>query len=206
MQIERRLLQRQPRALFTVWANFSTVPTVYRMSNTVASRGEEVGHLGKQGFHEELTTYIKTERDRIYRLAFSYMGNEQDALDVVQTAVVRALSAPPIREPRYLKTWVYRIVVNTAIDGLRARNKYVPSGDWTFAEGASDPPRDDGLEVRAALDKLPPDLRAIVILRYFYELTLQEVAEVLSVNLNTVKTRLYRALRLLSVEMEDDDA
>lgn len=161
-----------------------------------------------QAFHRELTTYLKAEGDRIYRLAFSYMENEQDALDVVQTAVVKALSASPMRQPRYLKTWVYRIVVNTAVDTLRARKRHVLSADWTLADDApvDGAPVDAVLDVREALGRLPPDLRAVVILRYFHDLELREVAEVLSVNLNTVKTRLYRALKLLSVEMEDDHA
>jgi RNA polymerase sigma-70 factor (ECF subfamily) len=159
--------------------------------------------LSRHAFHIELTTYLQAEQERIYRLAYSYMQNEQDALDVVQTAVVRALSAPAMREPRYLKTWVYRIVVNTAIDSLRARKKLVLSDDWTPAD-ASDSQEDASPDVREALDRLPADLKTIVILRYFHELELREVADVLDMNLNTVKTRLYRALRLLRVEVEDD--
>ena len=62
----------------------------------------------------------------------------------------------------------------------------------------------EALDVREALGRLPADLKAIVILRYFHELELREVADVLDVNLSTVKTRLYRALRLLRVEVEDD--
>ena len=162
--------------------------------------------MTRDAFHEELSTYLKAEGDRIYRLAYSYMENEQDALDVVQTAVVKALSASPMRQPRYLKTWVYRIVVHTALDSLRARKRRVLSDDWALGDGADDPPLDAALDLRQALGRLPPDLRAIVILRYFHDLELREVAEVLGVNLNTVKTRLYRALRLLNVEMEDDHA
>jgi len=160
--------------------------------------------LTKQTFREELTAYLQAEQDRIYRLAFSYMGNEQDALDVVQAAVVKALTASPMRQPRYLKTWMYRIVVNTAIDSLRARQKYMPLSDRAPADGNGHEGEDSALDVREALSRLPPDLRAIVILRYFHDFELREVANVLGVNLNTVKTRLYRALKLLSIEMEDD--
>ncbi len=160
--------------------------------------------MTKQTFREELTAYLQAEQDRIYRLAFSYMGNEQDALDVVQAAVVKALTASPMRQPRYLKTWMYRIVVNTAIDSLRARQKYMPLSDRAPADGNGHEGEDSALDVREALSRLPPDLRAIVILRYFHDFELREVANVLGVNLNTVKARLYRALKLLSIEMEDD--
>lgn len=160
--------------------------------------------MTKQTFREELTAYLQAEQDRIYRLAFSYMGNEQDALDVVQAAVVKALTASPMRQPRYLKTWMYRIVVNTAVDSLRARQKYMPLSDRAPADGNGHEGEDSALDVREALSRLPPDLRAIVILRYFHDFELREVANVLGVNLNTVKTRLYRALKLLSIEMEDE--
>ncbi|MGI5917904.1 MAG: sigma-70 family RNA polymerase sigma factor [Anaerolineae bacterium] len=160
--------------------------------------------MSKQICPSELTTYLQAEQDRIYRLAYSYMQNEQDALDVMQTAVVKALSASTRQTPRYLKTWVYRIVVNTAIDTLRARKRLVLSDDWTFADDASYLQEDDNLDVREALGRLPADLKAIVILRYFHDFKLQEVADALDMNLNTVKTRLYRALRLLRVEVEDD--
>jgi RNA polymerase sigma-70 factor, ECF subfamily len=160
--------------------------------------------LTRQTFHEELTAYLQTEQDRIYRLAYSYMEDEQDALDVVQAAAVKALTASPMRQPRYLKTWMYRIVVNTAIDSLRARKRRVPLNDWTSADGEDHVREDASLDVREALRSLPTDLRAIVVLRYFHELELREVADVLSMNLSTVKTRLYRALKLLSIEMEDD--
>lgn len=162
------------------------------------------GRLSRHAFSEELRAYLLAEQDRIYRLAYSYMQNEQDALDVVQTAVVRALSASPMREPCYLKTWVYRIVVNTAIDSLRARKRLVLSRDWMPADDERYRREDASLDVREALGRLPADLKAIVILRYFHELELQEVADVLDANLNTVKTRLYRALRLLRVDVEDN--
>lgn len=158
----------------------------------------------KQKHSQELTNYILSEQDRLYRLAYSYTQNEQDALDVMQTAIVKALSAPDMREPRYLKTWVYRIVVNTAIDCLRARKKLVLSDDGVFENEAGDPPKGVDLDVQDALNRLPADLKTIVILRYFHEFQLQEVADVLSMNLNTVKTRLYRALKLLQVEMEEN--
>lgn len=160
--------------------------------------------MSTQAFHSALTTYLQAEQDRIYRLAYSYTRNEQDALDVVQTAMVKALSAPGMREPRYLQTWVYRIVVHTAIDHLRARKRLVLSDDRPFEEEESGPPEGVDLDVHQALDRLPADLKTIIVLRYFHELGLQEVADVLGLNLSTVKTRLYRALRLLKIEVEDD--
>lgn len=56
-----------------------------------------------------------------------------------------------------------------------------------------------------AVDNLPPDLRAIVILRFFEDMKLDEIAEITATNLNTVKSKLYRALRQLKLQMEGFD-
>jgi RNA polymerase sigma-70 factor, ECF subfamily len=155
-------------------------------------------------FRQELTTYLQAEQQRIYRLAYGYTLNEQDALDVVQSSMVKALSASTMREPRYLKTWVYRIVANTAIDFVRARGKLILSEDWTFAEEEGYVQESVDWDVQETLARLPADLKTIVVLRFFHELQLHEIADVLHMNLNTVKTRLYRALRLLRAEMEEE--
>jgi len=164
--------------------------------------------LANQQFYQRLAAHLRAEQDRLYRLAFSYAGNEQDAMDILQTALVKALTAAPLREPQYLGTWVYRIVVNTALDWLRLRKRFVPVDDGYFdavpatserAPGEDVLPRED---LKQALDSLPTEYKTIVVLRYFEELKLQEVADVLELNVNTVKTRLYAALRMLRLEME----
>jgi RNA polymerase sigma-70 factor (ECF subfamily) len=158
--------------------------------------------LARNEFYERLTTYLQTDERRLYRLAYSYAGNEPDALDITQSAMVKALTARPMREPQYLRTWVYRIVVNTAIDWLRARKRLVPADDECLdgLAGHQDAPVD--VDLQRALSQLPTDYHTVVVLRYFEELKLQEIAEITALNLNTVKTRLYRALQLLRVEME----
>lgn len=160
--------------------------------------------MARQDFHTQVTAHLQREQARLYRLACSYAGNEQDALDIWQTAMVKALTAKPIREPRYLSTWVYRIVVNTAIDWLRARKRLLPADDVYLdgLAGDQDPPGD--IDLQRALSQLPTDYKTIVTLRYFEELKLEEIAEITGLNLNTVKSRLYRALHLLRVEMEDE--
>ncbi len=161
--------------------------------------------MARQLFYEQVAGHLQREQTRIYRLAYSYVADEQDALDIMQSAMVKALTAKPIREPQYLSTWVYRIVVNTAIDWLRARKRLVLADDETLdgLAGNQDPPGD--VDLQRALSQLPTDLKTVVVLRFFEELKLQEIAEITGLNLNTVKSRLYRALQLLRVEMEVDE-
>ncbi len=156
-------------------------------------------------FYEQLTEYLQRNQDRLYRLAYSYVFDEQDALDIVQSAIVKALRARPLRQPRYLRTWMYRILVNTALDWLRSRKRLVSASD-EYLEGlsaAADNPGDPDL--RTALAQLPAAYRTILVLRFFEELQLSEIAQITGLNVNTVKTRLYRALQLMRVEMEVEE-
>lgn len=153
-------------------------------------------------FYEQVAEYVQRNQERLYRLAYSYVFDEQDALDIVQSALLKALRARPLRQRRYLRTWMYRILVNTALDWLRSRKRLVSASD-DYLEGLSavaDDPADPDLQM--ALEQLPAQYRTIVVLRFFEELQLSEIAQITGLNVNTVKTRLYRALQLMRVEME----
>ncbi len=77
--------------------------------------------------YEELAAYITQNQNRYYRLAYSYVKEEQAALDVVQNAVVRALEhVGELRNREYMGTWLYRIVINESISSLRRSRSSVP--------------------------------------------------------------------------------
>lgn len=111
----------------------------------------------------ELVMLIENEQERFYRIAYSYVKNQEDALDIVHNAIVKALqSCRGLRSPEYAQTWFCRILINESISHLRRARRFVP---------------------------------------------LEEIAQILSANLSAVKSRLYRALKLLKLDLEvlDDD-
>ena len=76
---------------------------------------------------EIVTDYILSHQEEFYRLAYSYVKNRDTALDVVQESIVRALSrADSLRDPAYVKTWFYRILVNESINHFRRSSRLVP--------------------------------------------------------------------------------
>ncbi len=157
---------------------------------------------------QELVLLIENEQERFYRIAYSYVKDREDALDIVHNAIVKALqSCPGLRSPEYAQTWFCRILINESISFLRRERRLVPLEEIPEAESAPEPERETYLDLYAALDKLPPELKTVVILRFFEDMKLDEIAQVLPANLSTVKSRLYRALKLLKLDMEvlDDD-
>ena len=76
---------------------------------------------------DKLEEVILASYESMYRMAFVYMKNESDALDVVQESVVKAIkSSGQLKEESYMKTWLFRIVINTALDELEKRKKILP--------------------------------------------------------------------------------
>jgi len=153
--------------------------------------------------HLLLIEYIKTHQEQFYRIAYSYVKNQHDALDIVQTSVEKALRASDrIKEPKYLSTWFTRILINTSIDHLRKRKREVPMDEMDVWMGGVQEKSMDQLDLFDALDVLNPDEKSLVILRFFEDLRFQDMAKVLDMNINTVKTKTYSILKKLRMEWE----
>lgn len=145
----------------------------------------------------DLIEALWEERQRMYRIAFTYMQNDADALDVVSETYAKAVANQgKIRELKYARTWLTRILINTALDQLRKRRAEVA------LEHVLDEPADSSSSMEL-LFELPDEHRIVVYLRFVEELQLKEIAEVLELPLSTVKHRLYRGLELLRIVIED---
>jgi len=161
--------------------------------------------LKNKYLEEQIAEYAVKHKENFYRLAYSYVKNADDALDIVQESVYKAISSmDSLKNPDYLKTWFYRIVVNTSLDFLRRQKRNVAVGEeilGSFDFGAVDSYGD--FDLQRALDNLPEKYRTIVVLRYFEDLKIDEIAEILNENVNTVKTRLYKSLEILCVKLSE---
>ena len=153
---------------------------------------------------ESLTDYLVDNQTGLYRLAYSYLQNREDALDAVQTAACCALERQDsLRDPGAVKTWFGRILTNVCRDALRRRGRVVPFPEDGEEPGREDPePPDESLARR--VDALPPEVGTVIRLRFYEELTLREIGEVTGQNLSTVKSRLYAGLKKLRVAMEGE--
>lgn len=158
----------------------------------------------KTGSQQLLAEFILSHQESYYRLAYSYVRNQDDALDIVHESIYKAMTSrhTPTR-PEEIKPWFYRIVINTALDLLR-KNQLVNLPGEEALESCSSYEMDcPDPDLQKALDHLPPNYRSIVVLRYFEDLKIEDIAAILGENINTVKTRLYSALKKLRLQLED---
>lgn len=186
--------------------NFSRRASVYPMkpqrAGTIPAFGRWEGGLELTKREQQLSDFLVEEQARFYRLAYSYLKNREEALDAVQTAVCRALERQgSLRDAAAMKSWFFRILVNTCMDALRQRGCIAPLPQEEA--GVLDPEPEDGSLVRR-VDALPPEQGTVIRLRFYEELTLKEISAVTGWNLSTVKTRLYTALRKLRISMEGE--
>ena len=155
--------------------------------------------------HETFAARVQALRGRLYRTAYLYLGSEADALEAVDEAVYQALRAlKKLRQPEFFDTWLTRILLNECHKELRRRKQLAPEEALPETAGAD---AYDGLPLKEAVRRLPEDLRAVIILRFFAGLSQAETAAALEVPQGTVATRQRRALQLLRLELgEEGDA
>ena len=149
-------------------------------------------------------TFYKFYATGYYRLAYTYVKNQQDALDIVQEAICKALeSQHKLKNPDGIKSWFYKIVVHTALDFLRKSNKIVLTEDEILEDiGGSSSDNYEDTDLMSALDRLSDENKTIVVLRYFEVMKLQDIASIMNMPESTVKTKLYSSLKKLRIELE----
>lgn len=138
--------------------------------------------------------------EKYYRMAYSYVFREQDAMDIVQEAAYRAiLKSDLLKQSEYADTWICRIVIHEALRFLK-RNKQTVSVEEVPEQGQEDKIED--VDLQRALDKLDEKERSIVVLRYFEEEKIETIGQIMNLNVSTVKSKLYRAMDKLKKYME----
>lgn len=156
------------------------------------------------GRQQAFNALVQTYQRRLYNYCYRMVGNADDACDITQEAFVRAwrnIASFRVGEP--FAPWLYRIAHNLCIDHLR-RKPNTLSLDVEMEEGrdpadkSADPARaaqecETRQIINAAIADLPEKYRAVMLLRHGREMPLEEIAEALSLPLNTVKVHLFRA-------------
>jgi RNA polymerase sigma-70 factor, ECF subfamily len=174
----------------------------------------EVVEAARRGDPLALERLILEQQSYIYSVALAVARNADDAGDVMQEACIKlARTMPTYRGESSFTTWLYRLVVNVGIDLLRRRGRTLslddggevalPSrdrlGDPQIALERSDLAK----RVRAALDRLPDGQRLALTLQYFEDVPYEQIAEIMGLPLNTVKSHIRRGKERLAAELAD---
>ena len=138
--------------------------------------------------------------DRYYRLAHSYVHNDDDAADIVQNSAYKAIkNCGSLKQNEFAATWLYRIVLNEIFTFCRQKKTEA-------LDAVQNEPQAmdvyENIDLKRALETLPAEDKMIVELKYFEEMKLEEIAALMEENINTIKSRLYRSIQKLRLELD----
>jgi len=168
----------------------------------------------RQGDSEAFGALFETYRERVYSIALVFFrGDSAAANDVTQQVFLKLMSRITQFESRAdFSTWLYRLVTNTCLDRHRSLRRWVLFGSTSEAEKIMPPSRGPSVEdeysrielsrtVQAAIAELKPNFRIAILLKYFDDLSYEEMAKVLQVSIGTVASRLNRGHRMLAEKL-----
>jgi len=168
----------------------------------------------KQGETAAFEQLVKRYRGKTYSLAFSFVGNHEDALDISQDSFTKAFSSLSTFESgSKFFPWFFAIIKNNCLNHLRNKDRRgegsleaFEEDGWQFVDRCKQPDevatQKDSLEiVRAAVDDLNPEHRAVVVLRHFQELSYKEIASKIGCPIGTVMSRLHVARNYLKASL-----
>jgi RNA polymerase sigma-70 factor (ECF subfamily) len=162
----------------------------------------------QRGDREAFRLFFETYKDRVYSIAlYFFSGDADSAKDITQDVFVKLMSrAWQFRSDAEFTTWLYRLVANACMDEQRRRRRFVLLGEGVEVSDMVETKTQEHdyiqLEVadsvKAAVAKLKPKLRMAILLKYFEDLSYDEMAQALGCSPGTVASRLNRAHKILA--------
>ncbi|MFB4169054.1 sigma-70 family RNA polymerase sigma factor [Virgibacillus sp. JSM 102003] len=151
---------------------------------------------------------IHQEKNKLYRMAYLYVKNENDALDIVQETIYKAYrSKDKLKNTEYFSTWLTRILINNALNFIKKNRNVVPFDEKEmekFQESSEHTSIENHIDLVDAIDCLDETYKTVIILRYYKDFTIKQIAEVLNCPEGTVKTNLHRATNQLRSNLRED--
>lgn len=149
---------------------------------------------------------ISQQKEMLYRTAYAYVKNREDALDIVGDTVFKAYkSMRKLRDPAFFKTWLTRILINCSLDHIKKHGKVILMEESEIPLPSRQMDRNpEYLDIYRAMDMLDDKCRTVIILKYFQDLTISQISVIMQCPQGTIKTYLHRALKNLRFELKED--
>jgi len=164
----------------------------------------ELIRAAKRGDKEAVVQLLREIENPLYRTAYYLLGNEQDALDATQEALIRIYTnIGNYREEAQFTTWAQRIITNLCIDRFRRKRDLISIEDQELVLSSSHSVEDEIIkngmakDIQEAINQLPDHFRTVVVMRYIQDFSYNEISTILDLPINTVKSHLFRARKLL---------
>ncbi len=168
-----------------------------------------------KGDERAFSLLINKYKRKIYLTAYRLLGNHEDANDIVQEVIIKIYQElKNFRRESSIYTWIYRITTNLSLNALRRKKirqffDYDELEEWFFKDEKQSPEvnfRENELsnKLQSAIDKLPEKQKRVFVLRYYDNLTYEEISEILGTSVGALKANYFHAINKLQKELKDE--
>lgn len=158
-----------------------------------------------KGNKESFGILIKNNKEYLYKMAFLYVKDEQDALEVIHETVYRAfLNIEKLKKAKFFNTWITKILINVSIDFLKKKEKNEMLDESTpIKKERCEISTEEKLDLYNAIDLLNDNYKTVIIMMYFNDMKIKDISKVMETPENTVKTYLRRAKQALDEVLKE---
>lgn len=158
-----------------------------------------------KGNKEYFGILIKNNKEYLYKMAFLYVKDEQDALEVIHETIYRAfLNIEKLKKAKFFNTWITRILINVSIDFLKKKGKNEMLDESTpIRKERCEISTEEKLDLYNAIDLLNDNYKTVIIMMYFNDMKIKDISRIMEIPENTVKTYLRRAKQALGEVLKE---
>lgn len=157
----------------------------------------------QKGDKKAFMELIKSNEKSMYKVAKAMVFNEEDIKDVFQDTIIKAYeSIEKLKEPQYFSTWLIRILINNCNDVIKKRKKVI---SLEIVKEESYKEKFKNVDLYMAINELEEDLKMVIIMFYFMDMAIKEIAKAQSIAEGTVKSRLNRARKKLEEKLSKEE-
>ncbi|WP_060861993.1 sigma-70 family RNA polymerase sigma factor [Paenibacillus riograndensis] len=159
----------------------------------------------QKGDHEAFIRLFRQLETQLYRLAKTILTQDEDCADALQETTLKVYKGlASLKQPKFFKTWVIRILINECNQLLRMRERTVAVAEIPEETAASYAHFEDSgnVDLQSCINRLDESLRLAIVLFYYEDLSIKQIAGVLGISEGAVRARLHRARRLLSEQIQ----
>lgn len=148
---------------------------------------------------------IREEKNKLFRIAFLYSRDNYDALEIVQETLFKAFKRKKsLKEPQYFSTWITKILINTALDFINKRYRLQLFEEIEKPQEFKGITVEEKIDLIGAINRLKEPYKTVIILRYYKDFAIKQIAETLNCPEGTVKTNLHRGIGELKFDLKED--
>jgi RNA polymerase sigma-70 factor (ECF subfamily) len=156
---------------------------------------EDLVNKARHGDDQAFYELICQNRGRLYGTALQYLRDEAQALEAVQEVTCRAyLKLHKLKNPEYFSTWLVRIMINYCLDELKRHKQTVPLENWDVPDENGLDSHEICMDLQDCVRKLKPKYRDVLVLRYYEDMSIEDISAVMKKPAGTIKTWISRGL------------